>query len=162
MRPVITFVDLGPVPTVHLFLRVAVPLGNQGWTWGELPQYAGCLAREFAYTAAECASLVHTYGRTMAQLLPRNVTGDRFSILAKGPVTGLTLGIREWQWSADIRDFRPVGEYLSGWREACKAYYVKTGELFHHRRFDPSVRMAELVPLPLPAIPSQPRARLAA
>ncbi|MGX1133228.1 hypothetical protein RKD49_005418 [Streptomyces glaucescens] len=131
----ITFVDLGPKATVHLFLKVPVVMSGLNWTWGELPKYAGLLAREYAYSAHECASVVHTYGRTMGRLLQRQGP-DRFMITARGPVTGNVLGIREWQWAAEPQEFRPVGEYLCGWRSAVKAYFELTGELFSHCRFD--------------------------
>ena len=131
----ITFADLGPVPTVHLFLRVPVPLPAGGWTWGELPRYAGVLAREFAYSARECESLVHTFGRTMTRITPSRALGNRFMIVARGPVTGLTLGMREWQWSDDLHDYKRAGEYLCGWREAIRAYYRKTGESLEDKRF---------------------------
>lgn len=131
----ITFIDLGPLPTVHLFLRVPIPLEAGGWTWGEHRRFPGVLAREFAYTAAECASLVHTFGRTIARIMSGPVLGDRYMIVAKGPMTGLTVGMREWQYSDDLHDYKRVGEYLCGWREAVKALYLKTGQLFLNERF---------------------------
>ncbi len=97
---------------------------------------AGVLAKEFAYTADECASLVHTYGRTVTRVLTRGQIGDRFTIVAKGPKTGLTVGLREWEWSPELRDYKRAGEYLCGWREAVKALYLQTGELFTQCRFE--------------------------
>ncbi|MFE1763076.1 hypothetical protein ACFW81_02470 [Streptomyces angustmyceticus] len=132
---VVAVVALGSVPTVHLFVRVPVPMASGGWNWGELPGYTGALAREFAYSALECAALVGAYGRTMTRVLSRRELGDRFTICARGPVTGMVLGLREWEWSADRRDYRAVGEYLCGWREAVRAYYVKTGEFAERQRF---------------------------
>ncbi|AUG87319.1 hypothetical protein HOS59_gp55 [Streptomyces phage Rowa] len=133
----ITFVDLGPMPTVHLFLRVPVPLDAGGWTWGEHVRFPGVLAREFAYTADECESLVHTYGRTVTRIMSGPVLGERFMITARGPQTGMTLGMREWHYSEDLGDYKRVGEYMCGWREAIKALYLKTGELFVGKRFCP-------------------------
>ncbi|MFE3409418.1 hypothetical protein ACFXMT_14110 [Streptomyces mirabilis] len=61
----------------------------------------------------------------------------------------MTLGLREWEWSAELRDYKPAGEYMCGWKEAVKAYYLRTGELFINQRFDPrEVRM----PISLPAV----------
>jgi hypothetical protein len=139
----ITFIDLGPKPTVHLFLRVPVPLAGGGWSWGEQPTFPGALAKEFAYSAKECASLVHTYGRTITRVMNRAQVGDRFEIHAKGPVTGLTIGLREWEWSSELRDYKPVGEYMCGWRQAVKELYLRTGELIEDRSFS-----ATAVPLP--------------
>lgn len=133
----ITFVDLGPTATVHLFLKVPVPLGgsDRGWGWGELPQYMGVMAREFAYDARECAALVHTYGRTLGRLLQTDKRPDRFTITARGSITGMVLGLREWQWAPDAREFRAAGEYLCGWRASLRAYFEQTGELFGHPKF---------------------------
>lgn len=128
--------DLGPKPTVHLYLRVPVPLRAGGWTWGELPSLPGVLAREYAYSADECSALVHTYGRTIKRLMACQEIGERFTIVAKGPVTGLTLGMREWEWSGEIKGYRRIGEYLCGWREAVKALYLKTGTLMPNCRFE--------------------------
>lgn len=151
----ITFIDLGPLATVHLFLRVPTPLHAGGWTWGELPALAGVLAKEFAYTADECASLVHTYGRNMTRVLTRRQLGDRFTIVAKGPKTGLTLGLREWEWSPELRDYRRAGEYLCGWREAVKALYLQTGELFKDQHFEARPAGLPLVSGLLAGIPVQ-------
>ncbi|MCF3174763.1 hypothetical protein IPZ61_15705 [Streptomyces sioyaensis] len=134
----VAVVVLGSVPTVHLFVRVPVPMASGGWSWGELSGFTGSLAREFAYSALECASLVSTYGRTMTRVLTRRELGDRFTICARGPVTGMLLGLREWEWSPDARDYRAVGEYMCGWREAVRAYYIKTGEFAERQRFTAS------------------------
>lgn len=135
----ITFIDLGPKATVHLLLSVPVPLQGGGWHWGELAAYAGILAREFAYSADECRALVSAYGLTLGRLLQRRPP-DRFQITARGPVTGRVLGLREWHWSAELRDFRPAGEYLCGWREAVKVMYQQTGHLFEGQRFRASAQ----------------------
>jgi len=168
----ITFIDLGPVATVHLYVRVMVPLKAGGWTWGELPALAGVMAREFAYTAEECASLVHTYGRTVGRIKGVRELGDRFSVVAKGPKTGMTLGIREWEWSSSTRDYRRAGEYLCGWREAVKALYRQTGELMINQKFEsrpaglplvvPDLNGPEWTCGGLPGIPAQCPAPLAA
>lgn len=144
----IAYADLGPMSTVHLFLRIPVPLAAGGWAWGELPRYGGVLAREFAYSAHECRSLVQTYGRSITRIATRIELGDRFTVGARGPVTGLWVGLREWQWSVDLRDFRPVGEYMCGWRPAVRAYWEQTGELFERKRFDAHAVGLSLVPSP--------------
>lgn len=139
----ITFIDLGPIATVHLFLRVPVPMDGGGWAWGEMPGYAGTIAREFGYSALECTALVHTYGRTMGQLLQRLRQVDRYTITARGPLTGKVVGMREYQWSIADRAFLPVGEYLCGWRSAMRAYFDQTGELFDGQHFSPRGTLAQ-------------------
>jgi hypothetical protein len=136
----ITFADLGPVPTVHLFLRVPVPMPTGGWTWGQTLRYEGVLARDYAYSAAECRALVHTYGRTIQRVVSRRELGDRYTVLARGPVTGMVLGLQEWDWCQDMHDYRPAGEYLCGWREAARQYFEVTGELIDRKRFSASTR----------------------
>lgn len=131
----ITFIDLGPKATVYLSLKVPVPLSSGGWSWGELPQFAGILAREFAYTARECAAVVHSYGRIIGQLLQSELRPDRFTITARGPVTGKVCGMREWQWAATQHEFEPAGEYLCGWRSGLRDYFQLTGELFSETAF---------------------------
>lgn len=129
----ITFIELGPKPTIHLLLRVPVSLPSGGWSWGELQRFAGVLAKEYAYTADEVRALVHTYGRMIARMICRS-EADRFSIMARGPVTGRTLGIREWSLSHG--EYEPAGEYLCGFRAAAKAYFETTGQLITSQRFD--------------------------
>jgi len=135
----ITFADLGPVPTVHLFLRVQVPLLQGGWKWGEHAKAAGCLAREYAYSARECRALVMAYGRMVPKVFGQRALGERFGIMAKGPVTGMVLGLAEWRWSPAERDFTPCGEYLCGFRPAARTYYGKTGELIERQKFIASI-----------------------
>lgn len=125
----ITFMDLGPRATVHLLLRVPVTMGGEGWTWGELPGYKGTLAAEYAYNAQECAALIRTYGRMIGRLLQSGTHPDRFKILARGCTTDFLLGMQEWQWAVETREFKPVGEYLCGWRDALRKYFATTSEL---------------------------------
>ena len=159
----ITFADLGPVPTVHLFLAVPVPLLASGWTWGQLTSYRGPLAREYAYSARECEALVRTYGTAVPRIVGHRELGPRFRVCAKGPVTGLTLGIREWEWSASRREYKAVGEYMCGWREAVRAYWIKTGEMIERQRFDASAYPVGVVPLaPSPIAGKVPRKRRSA
>lgn len=147
----ITCIDLGPMATVHLFLKVPVPLaGSEGsWGWGELPQHRGVMAREFAYDAHECSALVHTYGRAMGRLLQTDKRPDRFTITARGRMTGKVAGLREWQWDPGAREFRPAGEYLCGWRSGLRAYFDQTGELFGHPKF---VARPAGIPLIVPSV----------
>lgn len=144
----ITFADLGPVPTVHLFLRVPVPLDHGGWRWGEHPRAQGCMVREYAYNARECQALVMVYGRMTPTLLDRQSLGPRFSVMARGPVTGMVLGLAEWAWSASERAFTQSSEYMCGWRPAARTYYVKTGQLIERQRFDANVAAPPLMPFP--------------
>jgi hypothetical protein len=118
-----------------------------GWTWGQLPNCKGVLVREYAYNAHECRALVHSYGRMAQHMIGRRKLGDRFSIYAKGPMTGLTVGLREWAWSPAQREYEPVGEYMCGWRVAIRTHWTNTGENFERRRFDP--RPGPLLPIPL-------------
>jgi hypothetical protein len=96
------------------------------------------MVREFAYNARECQAVVHTYGRIVPYSIGRKTLGDRFSIYAKGPLTGMTVGLREWAWSPALHEYEPVGEYMCGWRAAIKVHWANTGEMFERRRFDPS------------------------
>jgi hypothetical protein len=61
--------------------------------------------------------------------------------------------MREWEWSPELRDYRPVGEYLCGWREAVRAHWERTGELFERKRFDASVQPSMLALIPSPPMP---------
>lgn len=131
----IVFLDLGPRATVHLLMKVPVAMNGGGWAWGEMPGYAGVLAREFAYNGQECTALVRTYGRMVGRLLQSGVRPDRFQILARGKTTDFLLGMQEWEWAADTHEFRPVGEYLCGWRDALRKYFGATGELPPHGTF---------------------------
>jgi hypothetical protein len=147
----ITFVDLGPTAHVHLYVLAPRPLPDGGWSWGELPGFAGVVAKEYAYSARECRSLVQTYGRTITRVLTSRQIGDRFRVYARGRSTGNMLGMREWVWSPVRHDFEPVGEYLCGWREAIQAYYRLTGQVFSEKRFEARPLMSAaptLVPLP--------------
>jgi hypothetical protein len=112
-------------------------MSGGGWTWGEHVNFPGVLAAEYAYSARECQSLVQAYGRTMTRIMTRSVLGDRFSVVARGPVTGMVLGYREWAWSTALRDWEPAGDYMDGWREAVRQFYELTGELIERRRFSP-------------------------
>lgn len=136
----ITFADLGPVPTVHLFLRVPVPLNAGGWTWGELPPYEGVLAREYVYSQRECEAVVKTYGRMIGTIgAMRKCLGVRYSVMAKGPVTGMVLGLGEWSWSAVDKSYAQSGEYLCGFRRGARAYWEATGTLIERQKFSPSL-----------------------
>lgn len=152
----ITFADFGPVPTVHLFLRVPVPLPTGGWSWGQLPSCNGVMVREFAYNAHECRALVMAYGRMAQHMIGRKQLGDHFSIYARGPLTGRTVGLQEWAWSTSLGDYKRVGEYMCGWRLAIRTHWEATGEMFERRRFEANPRAfvlpASLPPLPTPEI----------
>jgi len=141
----ITFMDLGPKATAHLYLRVPVAMDGSSWSWGELPAYAGVLAREFVYTAAECAALIHAYGRVIGRLLQSAALPDRFTITARGPITGKVLGLREWQYDAASHEYEAAGEYLCGWRAAIRSYFELTGELWGEQHFDARERGLSVV-----------------
>jgi hypothetical protein len=149
--------DLGPVPTVHLYLRVPVSLPAGGWTWGEHASYPGVIAREFIYTEQECRAVVRSYGRVIgeaASVNGRPTLGERFSILARGNTTGLIVGLKEWRWCQREHLYEAASEYLSGWQEAIRAYFRMTGEFFGRGGFRDFVYSPELVRLD--AIPTQP------
>ncbi|MGW4986284.1 hypothetical protein ACWEQ3_01355 [Streptomyces mirabilis] len=140
-----------PSPTVLIYLRVPVPLASGGWAWGESEAYRGALAREYAYTAHEVRSLVHSYGRILKEAAHvsgrRAALGERFSIVAKGRVTGLTVGLREWEWSRPERAYVRTGEYLDGWRQAVRAYWQQTGTLLSSLSFDASLLATGGIPI---------------
>lgn len=146
----ITNVDLGPVPTVILSLKVHVPLGTGGWAWGQLPWLPDQMARDYVYNAHECESLVHTFGRMVPLMWTAKELGESFMICARGPVTGLAVGLREWAYDPVQRAYLATGDYMCGWREAARSYYRKTGEVFEGRKFDAqgiSVPALTLVPV---------------
>jgi hypothetical protein len=107
------------------------------------------MVREYAYNAREVRALVMTYGRMAPVVLGgRRSLGDRFSIVAKGPVTGLVVGLAEWAWSAADKAFVPSGEYMCGFRPAARTYYVKTGVLIERQEFSASLLARPLAPVP--------------
>jgi hypothetical protein len=150
----VAFVDLGPVPTVNLLMAVPVALGESGWSWGELPRFAGVLAREYAYSAAECAALVKTYGAALARMIKPS-EAERFCLVVRGKTTGLVLQRAEWVWNPYARGFVPDGEPWCGWKTAARAYWEATGELAGSQRFSahgglltlPERNFAEVLPL---------------
>jgi hypothetical protein len=79
-------------------------------------------------------------------LVPNKELGERFTICARGPVTGMVLGLLEWAWCPIRRAYLATGDYLCGWREAVKDMYAKTGELFIGRAFRPNVTRLHFVP----------------
>lgn len=127
--------DLEPVPHIRLVLKVPQPLPAGGWTWAQPVEYPDELARDYAYSDRECRSLVHAFGRIVPMVVPHRVLGARFRVCAWGVTTGMLVGMREWEWSADAKQYRPAGEYLSGWREAIRAFYRLTGEFYEEKRF---------------------------
>lgn len=142
-----TFADLGPRPTVHIFLRVPVPLPSGGWTWGEHPRYRGAMVREYAYNAHECRSLVMSYGRVLGNVL-RTAEADQFAISAKGPVSQMEVGRQQWEYSPVTRTYMPVGEYQDQWKLAARIYFERTGELIHRQKFEASVFPPNVPPVP--------------
>jgi hypothetical protein len=46
------------------------------------------------------------------------------------------VGMREWEWSVDLRDYHRAAEYLSGWKEAIRTYYLRTGQYYEEKRFE--------------------------
>lgn len=132
----VSFVDLGPVPTVNLLMAVPVALGESGWSWGEFPRFAGVLAREYAYSAAECAALVKTYGAAVARLIKPS-EAERFCLVARGVTTGAVLRRAEWVWNPYARGFVPDGDPWCGWKAAARVYWEVTGELIGSQRFNP-------------------------
>ncbi|MGW6754563.1 hypothetical protein [Streptomyces sp. NPDC055006] len=132
----VAFVDLGPVPTVNLLMAVPVALGNGGWSWGEFPRFPGVLAREYAYSAAECAALVKSYGAAVARMLKPS-EAERFCLVLRGTTTGAVVHRAEWAWNFYARAFVPDGESWCGWKAAARAYWEMTGELVGSQRFEP-------------------------
>ncbi|MGW2591690.1 hypothetical protein ACWCXC_15695 [Streptomyces sp. NPDC001515] len=150
--------DLTPAANTRLVVRVPTPLGAGGWTWGPLVELPGDLGQEWAYSDTEVRALVHVYGRMVSQIVTRSQVGaDRFRVDAWGMVTGLCVGMREWAWSVSARAFEPVGEYLSGWRDAARAYYLKTGRMIDRERFTASIGIPAV-----PAMGALPSSALAA
>lgn len=136
----VAFIDLAPVPTVNVLLAVPVSWGAGGWSWGELPRLGTVLAREYVYDAAECASVVNTYGTMMSRMI-RTCEADRFCITVRGRVTGLILRRAEWVWDDHAHTYAAHGEPLDGWRVAARAYWEATGQLIGAQRFERSGRL---------------------
>lgn len=148
----VAFIDLAPVPTANLFVMVPVALADGGWAWGELPRFAGVLAREYVYSAAECAALVKSYGRMVAAMI-KPYEADRFCLTARGRVTGMILYRAEWVWNQYARGYVPDGEALDGWKVAARAHWEATGELVGSLRFqahtEPLTVPSTLQPVPI-------------
>jgi hypothetical protein len=133
-------VCIEPTPTADLYLFVPGPLGQGSWAWSEHPRWPGVLAREYVYSAREASALVRVYARTMAgQIPPREAT--RFTVLARGRVTGLVLTRDEWEWSQRDRAYVPYGEPWNTWRSASRAYYEITGSRIESKKFRPRLDM---------------------
>lgn len=138
----ITYIDLAPMAHISILLKVPVPLPAGGWTWGQSTAHPGELGRDYGYSDAEARSLVHSYGRWVPEVLGNKVLGERFRICAWGVTTRMCVGMQEWAWSAEAREFKRAGEYLSAWKEAIRAYYMRTGEIFEDKRFSARSGMA--------------------
>lgn len=123
-----------PTPTVALSVAIPVPLSKGGWAWGEHPRFAGVLAEEYAYDGREMCALVRAYAVTLARLI-RPSEASRFTVMARGLVTGVAVARDEWQWSEGRHAFRPTGDPWDTSRAAIKRYWELTGELFTRRRF---------------------------
>ncbi|MGV9659111.1 hypothetical protein ACWDR5_19360 [Streptomyces koyangensis] len=117
---------------ISLSVPVAQPDGN--WTWGTLPRYAGEIAREYVYSAAECLSALRTYGRSLASIL-RLIDGDRYQVSAREIRTGVLAGRAEWSWSPLAGMYVPNGEPWSNWAGVRSAYWRTFGSLLSAERF---------------------------
>lgn len=132
----ITYVDLAPLPTVHVYLSVPVAIDGDGWTWGVHPRFTEPLAREYVYSASECAAAVRTYGVMLARMIqPKEA--DRFCIYVRGPVTGMLLHRAEWKWDDLANAYTPNGEPWCGWRAAARVYFERTDRLLDPSMFCP-------------------------
>ena len=117
---------------ISLSVPVAQPDGN--WTWGTLPRYAGEIAREYVYSAAECLSALRTYGRSLASIL-RLIDGDRYRVSAREIRTGVVAGHAEWIWSSLAGMYVPAGDPWSNWSGVRSAYWRMYGSLPSAERF---------------------------
>lgn len=126
-----------PTPTTDLYLFVPGPLGHGSWAWAEHPRWPGVLASDFAYSAREASALVRVYARAMAdQISPREA--PRFTVLARGRVTGLVLARDEWEWHQRDREYAPTDdEPWNTWRSASRVYYEMTGTRIETKKFRP-------------------------
>lgn len=127
-------IDLGSRPTMIISLSVPVEHPGGAWSWGTLPRYAGEIAREYVYSAAECLSALRTYGRSLASIL-RLSDGDRYRVSAREIQTGMTAGHAEWMWSSLAGMYVPAGEPWSNWAGVRSAYWAMYGRLLSTERF---------------------------
>ncbi|MGI5408183.1 hypothetical protein ACQEV9_15450 [Streptomyces chartreusis] len=137
-------------PTADLFVFVPGPIAGGGWAWTEHARFAGVLASEYVYSAREAVALVRAYGTTMARLI-RPFEAERFTVLARGRVTGMLLARDEWEWSHGV--FEPTGEPWETWREAARKYFDLTGRRIERQRFRADLSST------LNGIPNQPHVR---
>jgi hypothetical protein len=95
------------------------------------------LASDYAYSAREASALVRVYARAMAdQISPREA--PRFTVLARGRVTGLVLARDEWEWHQRDREYAPTDdEPWNTWRSASRVYYEITGTRIETKKFRP-------------------------
>jgi hypothetical protein len=153
-------VCISSAPTVDLFLRIPVPMERGGWTWGEHPRFPGTLAAEYAYSGKEGCDLVRTYAVTVARLL-RPAEADRFSVYARGRVTGMITAQDEWVWSPGRHAYRSTSE--TPWdtsQAAIRRYFELTGVLITRQKFRARIgsgpvslpRLADVIPLIRPTL----------
>lgn len=127
---------IDPTPTTDLYLFVPGPLGHGSWAWAAHPRWPGALAHEYAYNAREACALVRTYATTMARLIPPR-EAPRFTVLARGRVTGLVLARDEWEYFPRERSYFPIGDPWDSWKTAARRYYEITGRFIERQKFRP-------------------------
>lgn len=127
-----------PTPTTDLYLFVPGPLGHGSWAWAEHPRWPGALAHEYAYSAREASALVRAYATTMSRLIPPR-EAPRFTVLARGRVTGLVLARDEWEYFPRERSYFPIGDPWDSWKTAARRYYEITGRFIERQKFRPRV-----------------------
>jgi hypothetical protein len=94
------------------------------------------LASDYAYSGHEASALVRAYATTMARLIrPREA--NRFTLLARGRVTGLVLARDEWEWRTYEHAYAPTGEPWNTFKAAARRYWEITGTLADRRCFRP-------------------------
>lgn len=72
----------------------------------------------------------------MARLIPPR-EAPRFTVLARGRVTGLVLARDEWEYFPRERSYFPIGDPWDSWKTAARRYYEITGRFIERQKFRP-------------------------
>ncbi|WBP87015.1 hypothetical protein [Kitasatospora cathayae] len=97
-------------PTVRLALEIPRKRGVGDWEWAPCPVIKP--VDEYAYTGPEVCRLLSSYGRTIIAVANTTDPQDfpRVRFVARGLITGRTLGTHEWVRNPDTGHYEPDGD----------------------------------------------------